>query len=237
MPCLHPPPRIPLLPGSRAPHTTRLAENGASAPPWTDDPALHITCIALTRYYAVCWGRWAVGGGMARMPRSLRALPSICRPRLRPGVMLATARPRTSITMSSRYMTKGDTTKGETVGVAYPRLPRAVRALDEEVNAKRRAKAAHLSAGGQAARTAHAVQRRHSKNGSKNHVSKLAGPHAPAAVKLNTLPVVNPSTRHNPMNPPAASRSPSPTHSPAAIMQLDPSHPFDSPKSSCTTPR
>lgn len=62
-------------------------------------------------------------------------------------------------------------------------------------------------------------------------------PHAPAAVKLSRLPSDNPNTRHSPMNPPAASLSPSSTHSPAAIMQLDPSQPFVSPNSSCTTKR
>lgn len=48
----------------------------------------------------------------------------------------------------------------------------------------------------------------------------------PLMVKLIRLPTVNPPTRQVPMKPPAASRSPSPTHSPAAIMPLEPSHPL-----------
>lgn len=59
----------------------------------------------------------------------------------------------------------------------------------------------------------------------------------PAMLKLSKLPVVNPMTRHKPMKPPAASRSPSATQSPEAIIQLDPNQPLVKPYSSCTTIR
>ncbi|PNY27921.1 uncharacterized protein TCAP_02167 [Tolypocladium capitatum] len=48
----------------------------------------------------------------------------------------------------------------------------------------------------------------------------------PDTVKLSKLPVVKPMTRKRLMKPPVASRSPSSTHSPDAIMKLEPSHPF-----------
>ena len=57
------------------------------------------------------------------------------------------------------------------------------------------------------------------------------------AAKLNKLPTVNPATRHNPMNPPAASLSQSSTHSPAAIIELAPSHPFVNPNGNSTNTR
>ncbi|KAK4895513.1 hypothetical protein LTR28_001929, partial [Elasticomyces elasticus] len=52
--------------------------------------------------------------------------------------------------------------------------------------------------------------------------------------KLARLPAVNPATRQRPMNPPAASLSPSSTHSPAPIMHVLPRNPFVKPNSSCT---
>src|SRR3569833_3349223 len=61
--------------------------------------------------------------------------------------------------------------------------------------------------------------------------------HTPAAVKLSRLPTVKPATKHRPMKPPATSLSPSSTHSPAAIMELEPSQPLDKPKKSNTRQR
>lgn len=177
-------------------------------------------------------GRWA------RMPRTLRALPSIADRTCVAGRHVGN---HVLVQVSPCHL--GIRQRGETVGVVYPnsRAASVVRAPGGRSKRQSPGKTKDLSAGGQAAKTTYAIQRRRSKMAvnipSLHSPIAARAPHAPAAVKLNRLPAVNPSTRHNPMNPPAASRSPSSTHSPAAIMQLDPSHPFDSPKSSCMIPR
>lgn len=66
-------------------------------------------------------------------------------------------------------------------------------------------------------------------------LSRYSDRHMPDTVKLIKLPTVRPMTRHSPMKPPAASRSPSSTQSPAAIMQLELVHPLVNPNSTCTT--
>lgn len=57
--------------------------------------------------------------------------------------------------------------------------------------------------------------------------------------KLNKLPPASPPTRHNPIHPPAASLSSSPTNpsSLAPIMQQLPKNPLLTPNPNCTAPR